>query len=85
MKHYHCTVVACDEILEKKHFIRGTSVQLIGYLDEDDAINRAKKLINRKEYQVTSIWECRTCGYAEENIKALQSVGKFFKKESEEL
>lgn len=88
MRIYHYKVIAYEKEDEITHQITGFANVTINHaLDEDNAIEQAKKLINRPFYKLQEIWECHTCA-SEDSDKAQKELQKetlkFMKKHNKE-
>lgn len=61
--HYHCIVIAYDKLdVERNAFLGDiVEVELMGYLDEKDALKRASKLVEAPYYTLRKIWPCFRC------------------------
>jgi len=53
--HIHFLVIAYDHLDKDGTYERGADIDLLGCTDEDDAIEKTKQMINRKEYKVVKI------------------------------
>lgn len=85
-KHFHCKVIAYRG---KSQAVPGaldeaTEIDLIGYVSEEDAIARAKKLIDRPGYFLRNIWQCNHCDMQEMAMKAQAEMLKHLKKHNDE-
>lgn len=78
MRHYHYDLIAHDGIKDTQ-FINPVQVNISKALDEKNAIEQAKKLVERAEYTLRRIWECNSCQSDEEKKKLLDEQIKFFK------
>lgn len=85
IKHLHCELVAYKGIEEASNFyLEPVNIGLVGFIDEQNAIDRAKKLLPFPNFRLTKIWECTTCGFQEEFKEMARAHTKFIKKETDE-
>lgn len=73
MKHKHWIFIACDEIAGKK-FVAGAEVTVNDAQNEEEALLEVKKIIKRKIYTLTKVFECTQCFYEDRKVKAIEKM-----------
>jgi len=72
-RHYHWEFIGHDSDEEypmgKLHW--AATVSVLGYDTEDDAKIAASAVLHRKWFILQRVWECPSCGYQGQMIKAL--------------
>lgn len=84
MRHYHYTILAYDELRENGQVTNGVAVTINHALDEENAIEQAKKLVKRPCYRLDRLSECNTCATDEEQKEIKREMLKFMKKHNHE-
>jgi hypothetical protein len=58
--HFHWKFIATDT-----GNVNPATVSVIGYLDEQSALEAVKDLVKRENYRLEQVWECNQCRYQE--------------------
>ncbi len=73
-RHFHWKFAAHDGEPHAKEIFWAVTVEVVGYLCEADARIAAADIVQREQYELTSVWECLSCGFREHVADSLQTV-----------
>lgn len=76
MKHLHWEILAYDKKDDKGAILEGTSITLVDFATEAEALKQAKDMVKRESYWIRTVYECKTCGFMEKQIKQLEDLAK---------
>lgn len=79
MTHYHYKVICFDKI-ENNVYVNPIQLTVVDCQTEEQAIEKAKKTINRNDYKVSEAWECNTCALEGEKMGMLHYMVSVLRK-----
>lgn len=72
--HLHWRFMAWNGEANVKEIMFPVQAAVIGYNDEQSALEAIKKIIIREQYSLNSVYECNTCTFNQRNADNIQRL-----------
>jgi hypothetical protein len=73
-RHFHWEYVAFNGEPNCKEIPWPVTVEVAGYISEDDAKQHARIIVERENFVLRRVWECQSCGFNEQHTKSQQEL-----------